>query len=253
MNPSRLQHHPFASRTRVVTAAVTFLAIALGGVGIQLWANGIVLGNRFRFVVRLYGLGAIVVWTCLVGILVEMACRFWPAWSLRHIRTGYAIASKNDHESTSTATASVSSSNSSSNTFIEDTFQEPKRGWEGPILLQPGQIYSEEVMDGQASCNPALEVSLFHGRPILGGETAESEDDDNRTCEKRIPSPSEDTLLEVVAADRPGVFYCGPDGLLDAIKTRVKSGRKKRQSLCNSGTVGFAMADCTFYEESFEM
>lgn len=118
--------------------------------------------------------------------------------------------------------------------------------------LVPGIIYSDE--DEQNSNRQVLELSIFNGRPIL----AQGENHDSPESNYNIPnrSLSEITLQQVVAAESPGIFYCGPVGLLHTIKTRVTAHRTERYRLaggCHDNDGDRTIADCTFYEESFEM
>jgi hypothetical protein len=107
-------------------------------------------------------------------------------------------------------------------------------------------IYSEEIVDGKTS-RPVVELGISNGRPTLqhGGGL---DDGNDESGEEMAMSFSEATLKQVVGANQPGVFYCGPDALLESIKVTVKGGRDERRRLC-----GEVVADCTFYEESFEM
>ena len=232
MKPSRLQHHPFSSRTRVVAGTVTFLSISLMGVGIHLWSNQIVSTNKHLFSVRLYGLFAILAWACLVGILTEATCRVWSAWSLRHSLKGYTIANKIDHKpQNSTYVDGEDGSETTGKVSFDNSRQVP-------TSLVPGRIYSEEQN------NLVLDLSLSNGRPIL--EYKMEPDDDNERGED-ILSPSEATLRDMVMADQPGVFYCGPQSLMEVIQSRVDTARKARPRR------GLVESKCIFYEESFEM
>jgi len=253
MNPSRLQHHPFSSRSQAVARALIFLAISIFSVGIHLWTNNLVLENRMSFMVRLYGLFAIVAWSAIVGLLAEIIFRSWKAYSRRHIRKGYTIADRDcSHKSSSsipteesTSASSSSSMESSSLESVDDALQiVPIAPFTRLELasLAPGQIYES----GKSSESTIVELSLSYGRPVLDSSGEIDEEKTDNEMGEIILSPSETTVKEVVGADRPGVFYCGPTGLLDTIKANIASGRNERQQITN-------LAECTFYEESFEM
>jgi len=238
----------------VAAAVIAFLATALMGVKVHLWSKSVVYANKHSFSVRAYGLCAILLWSFVAAILTEVAWRFWSAWAMRHTRKGYAIANRTDHESQGPLDVAngdddeVEISNHSVG-FNESTkggaLKESTRRFE-LASLTPGMIYSEEIVYGKTT-RPVVELSISNGRPTLqhGGGL---DDADEKSGEKKATSFSEATLQQVVGANQPGVFYCGPDALLESIKVAVNGGRDERRRLC-----GEVVADCTFYEESFEM
>lgn len=264
MRPSRLQHHPHSSCSKVLAGALTFLSTALFGVWAHLWSNDIVQTNKHSFSVRAYGIYAILVWSCLVGILAEVVWRCWSKWGSPSFRKGYAIANNDDHERPPSfpaqgphfaereRTESKDDSLVTTEANAEDyCLEEPSRGWFGPTSLAPGRVYSEESIKGQTTY-PVLELSLSNGRPILEHGIGHLDDDDESG--NHVLTPSEAILQEAAGADRPGVFYCGPGGLLERIKANVNTGRNERRQQGGSDKESKqAVADCAFYEESFEM
>ena len=266
MRPSRLQHHPHSSRSKVLAGALTFLSTALFGVWAHLWSNDKVQTNRHSFSVRAYGIYAILVWSCLVGILAEVVWRCWSKWGSPSFRKGYAIANKDDHERPPSFPAqgphfakrerieSKVASLVKTEANAEDyCLEEPSRGWFGPTSLAPGSVYSEKSIKGQTTY-PVLELSLSNGRPILEHGRGHLDDDDDDESGGHVLTPSEAILQEAAGADRPGVFYCGPGGLLERIKANVNTGRNERRQQGGSDNESKqAVADCAFYEESFEM
>lgn len=264
MRPSRLQHHPHSSRSKVFAGALTFLSTALFGVWALLWSNDKVQTNKHSFSVRAYGIYAVLAWSCVVGILAEVVWRCWSKWGSPSFRKGYAIANKDDHgpppsfpaqgphfverETTESKVASLVGTETNAKNY---RLEEPSRGWFGPISLAPGRVYSEESIEGPTAY-PVLELSLSNGRPVLEHGRGHLDNDDESGG--RVITPSEAILQEAAEADRPGVFYCGPGGLLERIKANVNTGRnEKRQHDGSDNGSKQAVADCAFYEESFEM
>lgn len=264
MRPSRLQHHPSSSRANVVARVITLLSIALMGVKVHLWSHDVVHADRFAFSIRAYGLYAIFIWSCIVGILSEVA---WRSWSMcvgsSYSRKGYAIASHDDDESAAIPPQGLrvaDGDEKEENGFTEtetsarDPFEEASYKGFGLVSLTPGTVYSEERLEGKTlATRPVLQLSISNGRPILKQDGMNQGDE----IDDIDSSPSEVTLQQIVQADRPGIFYCGPDGLLETIKTDVNTGRNERRRLCgfdiDDGSHRPTISDCTFYEESFEM
>jgi len=126
--------------------------------------------------------------------------------------------------------------------------------------LTPGKLHCFP----EASDSPVLELILSNGRPILSSSsTGENTcwkrskpiDDGVETGEIATTSPSDVALLDLVSADRPGVFYCGADKLLEAIQKCVKVGQRerKRELKISSPATRCKITDCVYYKESFEM
>jgi len=234
MKPSRLQHHPSSSNARAITGAVTFMVIALVAIKIHLWSNEIVAANNFSFSVRLYGLAAIVALALGAGILEEFIWRLWDS-SCHFRRKGYERANR-DAPNGSDLDLNIDNENTTerehSRNFIHEATSQQQLNLATVI---PGRIYFET----EQNTFPMFELCISNGRPSLEhGQKEQNNYDIDR-------SPSEVALQEVIGAESPGVFYCGPEGLLQTIKKNIQDGRD------NNGST--PIAKCAFYEESFEM
>jgi len=65
-----------------------------------------------------------------------------------------------------------------------------------------------------------------------------------------------DALSELVNADRPRVFYCGFDKLLETIQKCVKAGQAERKRELEKSSTAHPspkITDCVYYKESCEM
>jgi len=268
MRPSKLQYSPSSSRPTIVFGAVSFLSIALVGMAMHHRASDYMLTERSMFSIRAYGIYAVIVWSIVVGFATEILWRCWffhspAAW---YLNKGYGVAGGHDRDHESNLSADHNEDNHNENDCWEngrtqelDSEKLYSRAGIGIGSLLPGKFYREEMIVPQTP-GSFLELSIINGRPIFDDDVKHEHDDadhDDIERESESPSPSaaSASMRRVVQADRPGVFYCGPDRLLETIKSKVNTDRRlerrKRRSSGNNNTKDFP--NCVFYEESFEM
>jgi len=176
--------------------------------------------------------------------------------------------SENQNSGSGKTTEPIRSESTGSETGSDSDGDVPEARPEDPLpsSLVPGTPFFKEIVGpgrttGSASGNGKsittgvlLELSISNGRPVLerGSDDDHDDDDTTRGVHPARAAAAGTSLRELAGADRPGVFYCGPGVLLESIRSRVGADRDERRRLSGGGD-NLRIADCTFYEESFEM
>jgi hypothetical protein len=283
MRPSKFYHDPLSSPSTAVIASISFLSVSALGMLLHRWLYfHYILENTHQFFVRPYGLFVVLLLSIVVGFVVDVFWRYWlslSSSSTRRYKKGYtatkvdselALVEEGDDDKNSNGITSRINNNNNNNSFCGDS--DGKQNNEEYLKLRslsPGKPHRKVVGTSSRSIKKVLlELKISNGRPILfneayddennADEVDEDEDSNNDSINAYTTSAAEvaaeamPIMRSVVKAERPGVFYCGPEGLLDTIKSGVHKNRRRRRDT-EGDKNNDKIANCVFYEESFEM
>ena len=266
MRPSKFYHDPFSSPSTAVIASISFVSVSILGMVLHRWLYlHYILENTHQFFIRPYGLYGILILSIVVGVVVDGFWRFWlflSSSSTRRYKNGYTATEVNNELALSDEGVNDDNNNgiTGGNIGIENT---SFCGGNDETLrsLSPGEPHRKVIgTSSRGTKKVLLELGISNGRPILFDEDYDdennaSEDSNNDSIDAHATSAEVEAtpiLRNIIKAQRPGVFYCGPEGLLDTIKSGVHKNQQQLRDT-DGDKANDNIANCVFYEESFEM